>query len=386
MSHHNTTFGQILQFIPRHDFEKLVNKHNGEAYSKGFSSWSQFSAMLFGQLSSQSGLRGIESGLTINKNSFYHLGIKEVKRSTLAYANKKRSHEIYQDLFYSLLEKLHSNKKNHKFRFKNPLYSIDASTIDLCLNLFPWAEFRKEKGGIKLHVKLDHSGYIPSFVSVTTAKVHEMNTIRDMPMKKGDVLVFDRGYNDFKQFSNYCDKGIYFVTRLKKNAVYDIISERETDKYENISYDRTIRMTGFYTGKDCPQKLRIIESYDPDTDKTITLLTNQYNWSPRTVSAIYKDRWQIEVFFKTIKQNLKIKSFFGTSKNAVLTQIWISMISFLLLKFLVDSSSEAWTVGSLMAVIPVLIFLKKDIWFWLNKLNPDREYQNPLNSQMELFL
>jgi hypothetical protein len=386
MSHHNTTFGQILQFIPRHDFEKLVNKHNGEAYSKGFSSWSQFSAMLFGQLSSQSGLRGIESGLTINKNSFYHLGIKEVKRSTLAYANKKRSHEIYQDLFYSLLEKLHSNKKNHKFRFKNPLYSIDASTIDLCLNLFPWAEFRKEKGGIKLHVKLDHSGYIPSFVSVTTAKVHEMNTIRDMPMKKGDVLVFDRGYNDFKQFSNYCDKGIYFVTRLKKNAVYDIISERDTDKYENIRYDRTIRMTGFYTGKDCPQKLRIIESYDPDTDKTITLLTNQYNWSPRTVSAIYKDRWQIEVFFKTIKQNLKIKSFFGTSKNAVLTQIWIPMISFLLLKFLVDSSSEAWTVGSLMAVIPVLIFLKKDIWFWLNKLNPDREYQNPLNSQMELFL
>jgi hypothetical protein len=386
MSHHNTTFGQILQFIPRHDFEKLVNKHNGEAYSKGFSSWSQFSAMLFGQLSSQSGLRGIESGLTINKNSFYHLGIKEVKRSTLAYANKKRSHEIYQDLFYSLLEKLHSNKKNHKFRFKNPLYSIDASTIDLCLNLFPWAEFRKEKGGIKLHVKLDHSGYIPSFVSVTTAKVHEMNTIRDMPMKKGDVLVFDRGYNDFKQFSNYCDKGIYFVTRLKKNAVYDIISERKTDKYENINYDRTIRMTGFYTGKDCPQKLRIIESYDPDTDKTITLLTNQYNWSPRTVSAIYKDRWQIEVFFKTIKQNLKIKSFFGTSKNALLTQIWISMISFLLLKFLVDSSSEAWTVGSLMAVIPVLIFLKKDIWFWLNKLNPDRECQNPLNSQMELFL
>lgn len=386
MSHQNTTFGQILQLIPRHDFEKLVNKHNGEAYSKGFSSWSHFTAMLFGQLSSQSGLRGIESGLTINKNSFYHLGIKEVKRSTLAYANKNRSHEIYQDLFYSLLEKLHSNKKKHKFRFKNPLYSIDASTIDLCLNLFPWADFRKAKGGIKMHVKLDHSGYIPSFVSVTTAKIHEMNTVRDMPMKKGDVLVFDRGYNDFKQFSNYCDKGIYFVTRIKKNAVYDVISESNTDKYKNIGYDKTIKMTGFYTGKDCHHKLRIIESYDSETDKTITLLTNHYSWSPRTISAIYKDRWQIEVFFKTIKQNLKIKSFFGTSKNAVLTQIWISMISFLLLKFLVDSSSEVWTVGSLMAVIPVLIFLKKDIWLWLNKLNPDREYQQLLNNQMELFL
>lgn len=215
--------------------------------------------MLFGQLSWQSGLRGIESGLTNNKNSFYHLGIKEVKRSTLAYANKKRSHEIYQDLFYSLLERLHGNKQKHKFRFKNPLFSIDASTIDLSLNLFPWTEFRKAKGGIKLHVKLDHSGYTPSFITVTTTKVHEMNTIRDMTMKKGDVLVFDRGYNDFKQFSNYCDKGIYFVTRIKKNAVYGVISESDTDKYENIEYDKTIKMTGFYTGKDCHHKLRIIK-------------------------------------------------------------------------------------------------------------------------------
>lgn len=386
MSHQNTTFSQILQLIPRHDFEKLVNKHNGEAHSKGFSSWSQFTAMLFGQLSSQSGLRGIESGLTINKNSFYHLGIKDVKRSTLAYANKKRSHEIYQDLFYSLLKRLHGNNQKHKFRFKNPLFSIDASTIDLCLNLFPWAEFRKEKGGIKLHVKLNHSGYIPSFVSVTTAKVHEMNAIREMPMKKDDVLVFDRGYNDFKQFSNYCDKGIYFVTRIKKNASYKVMTVADTKKYKNIGFDKTIKMTGYKTQKDCLQELRIVESYDPETDKTIVLLTNQLQWSPKTISAIYKDRWQIEVFFKTIKQNLKIKSFFGTSRNAVLTQIWISMISFLLLKFLVDSSSAVWTVGSLMAVIPVLIFLKKDIWLWLNKLKPDIKHQNLFTGQMEMFL
>jgi len=304
MSHQNTTLGQLLQLIPRHDFEKLVNKHNGEAYSKGFSSWSQFTAMLYGQLSSQSGLRGIESGLAINKNSFYHLGINEVKRSTLAYANKNRSHEIYQDLFYSLLEKLHSDKRKHKFRFKNPLYSIDASTIDLCLNLFPWANFRKAKGGIKLHVKLDHSGYIPSFVSITTAKVHEMNAIRDMPMKKGDVLVFDRGYNDFKQFSNYCDKEIYFITRIKKNASYKVLAEADTKKQKNIGFDKTIKMTGFYTEKDCPQELRIVESYDPETGKTIVLLTNQFKWSPKTISAIYKDRWQIEVF--SLKQLSRI--------------------------------------------------------------------------------
>lgn len=173
MSHQNTIFHQLLQLISRHDFEKCVKSHKGDAYSKGFSCWKQFSSMLFGQLTSQTGIRGIETGLFMNKSSLYHLGLTEVKRSTLAYANGNRSHKIYQDLFYSLLNCLHGNQKKHKFKFKNPLYNIDASTIDLCLNLFPWARFRKNKRGIKLHVKLDHSGYIPSFVSVTDVKVHE---------------------------------------------------------------------------------------------------------------------------------------------------------------------------------------------------------------------
>ncbi len=386
MSHQNTTFHQLLQLISRHDFEKCVKSHKGDAYSKGFSCWKQFSAMLFGQLSSQTGLRGIETGLAMNKNSLYHLGLTEVKRSTLAYANGNRSHKIYQDLFYSLLNRLHGNQKKHNFRFKNPLYSIDASTIDLCLSLFPWARFRKNKGGIKLHVKLDHSGYIPSFVSVTDAKVHEMNAIREMPLKKGDVIVFDRGYTDYKQYSTYCKEGIYFVTRLKRNACFDILEEAETDHYEDISLDRSISMNGFYTGKDCPHRLRIVESYDAETEQTIILLTNQHDWSPETIAAIYKDRWQIEVFFKTIKQNLKIKSFFGTSRNAVLTQIWIAMISFLLLKYLADSSTQAWSVGYLMGVIPILLFLKRDIWLWLNKPKIEPDLVNYSGLQMELFL
>jgi hypothetical protein len=386
MSHQNTTFQQLLQLITRHDFEKWVKKHRGEAYTKGFSCWSHFTSMLFGQLSSQKGLRGIESGLSMNKNNFYHLGIGAVKRSTLSYANNNRPHEIYQDLFYSLLGRLHNNKKKHKFKFKNPLYSIDASTIDLCLNIFPWAKFRQNKGGIKLHVKLDHSGYIPSFVSVTDAKVHEMNAIREMPRKKGDIFVFDRGYNDYKEFSKYCKEGIYFVTRIKRNAAYQVLKECDVSKYENIGFDKYIKMTGIKTGKECTQRLRIVESFDPDTDNTIVLLTNHFSWSPETIAGIYKDRWQIEIFFKTIKQNLKIKSFFGTSRNAVLTQIWISMISFLLLKYLSDSSTQVWTVGSLMAVIPILLFLRKDIWLWLNKPKPGTESIFFSSGQMGLFL
>ena len=386
MSHQNTIFQQILQFVPRHVFAKCVKKYKGEAFSKGFSNWSQFTAMLFGQLSSQSGLRGIESGLEANNSSLYHLGIRPVKRSTLAYANENRPHQVYQDLFYSLLGKLHGKGKKHKFRFKNPLYSVDASTIDLCLNLFPWAHFRRHKAGIKLHVKLDHSGYIPSFVTVTTAKVHEMNEIRDMPVNKGDVLVFDRGYIDFKQFAKYCMEGIYFVTRMKKNASYEILEENNVDQYENIHYDRIIRMNGPRTGKDCPCELRIVESYDPDTGNTIVLLTNQLTWSPKTVSAVYKDRWQIEIFFKTIKQNLKIKSFFGTSRNAVLTQIWISLIAFLLVKYLSGQTRGVSSVGALMSVIAVMLFLRKDIWLWLNKPKPDGNLSDISYGQMGLFL
>jgi IS4 transposase len=214
---------------------------------------------------------------------------------------------------------------------------------------------------------LDHSGYVPSFVSITTARLNEMNIIQEMPMKKGDVIVFDRGYFDFKQFAKYCKEEIYFVSRLKANTSYRILQEHSTEIYENIKFDETIVMTGYKRGKDCPYKLRIIKSYDPETGKTIVLLTNQFEWSAKTIAEVYKDRWQIEIFFKTIKQNLKIKSFFGTSRNAVLTQIWIAMIAFLLLKYLADASAEALTVGALMAVIPVLIFLKKDIWIWLKK-------------------
>lgn len=385
MSHKNSILNQIIQIVPRHEFEKSVKKHNGDFASKGFTCWEQFVSMLFAQLSGQTGLRGIETALDSIKNMLYHLGVKKIKRSTLSYANNNRPSEIYEHVFNNLLGKILKMERTHKHRFKNPLYSIDATTIDLCLSVFPWAKFRKRKGGIKLNVKLDHSGHIPVFISVSTANTHEVKSVKKMVFQKGDVITFDKGYTDFKQFANYCNAGIYFVTRLKKNADYKIIQRTDVSRYENISSDQIIEMKGFYTSKKCPLQLRRIRSKDPETGKYIVILTNQMEWAPTTVAAVYKDRWQIEIFFKTIKQNLKIKKFFGTTKNAVMTQIWTALITHLMLQYLKMLSSIEWTHYSLMKLLPSILTTRKDLWNILNKLPPPGGNNIDLNIQLELL-
>ena len=385
MAYKDTTFRQMLQFIPRYEFQKAVKSYSGEFAAKGFSCWQQFTAMLYGQLSGQTGLRGIESGLQATEKKNYHLGIKPITRSTLAYANSNRSHEIYQELFYSMVDKLMRKNKTRKLNFKNPLYSVDATTIDLCLSTFDWAHFRKAKGGIKLHVKLDHRGYLPAFVSVTTAKTHEVNELKKMQFKAGDVVTFDRGYIDFNLFAKYCNERIYFVTRLKSNADYTVLERKDVSSYPNISSDQNIVMKGFYTSQKCPLSLRRIRSKDPDTGKYIVILTNNFDWTPEQIAAIYKERWQIEIFFKTIKQNLKIKSFLGTSKNAVLTQIWIALIAYLLLWYLAYLSQTGWTINSLMHLVPTILFLHKDIWTILNRAGPTQAAVTDNSLQLELI-
>lgn len=385
MKKHNTIFGQMLQLISRYEFQKAVNKHKTERHSKGFSSWTHFVSMLFAQLSGQDGLRGIETGMAAQEQRLYHLGVRSVKRSTLSYANTHRSHKVFKAVFESLLRKVTSNAPGHKFRFKNRLYSIDATTIDLCLGLYDWAKFRKKKGGIKVHVKLNHAGYIPEFITVTTAKQHEVNELDKLQLKSGDVVVFDRGYTDFKRFATYCSEDIYFVTRLKKNADYRVVERRDVSKYENISSDQIIELRGFYTKKKCPVRLRRIRVKDPETGKYIVVLTNHMDWSPVTVAAVYKDRWQIEIFFKTMKQNLKIKSFLGTSKNAILIQIWTAMISYLLLSYLKFISTHKWTINSLMNIIPMLLFSRRCLWEWINKPFGSPPTPPDLSLQMELL-
>lgn len=367
MSNNHTIFAQMLQTFSRYEFEKAVKSTKTEYHARGFKSWNHFTAMLFGQLSGQDSLRGIEAGLATQGTKLYHMGIKAVHRSTLAYANKHRSHELFKIIFYNMLSKIAAVSPKHKFRFKNPLYSIDATTIDLCLSLYDWAKFRTTKGAVKLHVKLNHAGYIPTFAIVTTGKVHEQKVAPLIPLEKGDVVVFDRGYNNFGWYATLCSRNIYFVTRIRKNADYKVIERRDVSKYKYITSDQTIKVRGYYSKQKLEYPLRRIRSKDPETGKHIVLLTNNFKWSPATISKIYKDRWQIELFFKSLKQQLKVKSFVGTSRNALLSQLWVALIAYLLLSYFKFKSSFGWSLYILSTILPTNLFSRRDIWDWLNE-------------------
>lgn len=365
MAHHNTILNQMLKMFPRHEFQKAVFQTGTEYHSRGFSSWNHFVAMLFGQLAGIDNLRGIQAGLATQSKCLYHSGIKPVHRSTLAYANKHRSHELFKKIFESMLSKCQPLAPKHKFRFKNPLSSLDATVIDLCLSLYDWAKFRTTKGAVKLHVKLNHAGYLPTFMAMTEGKVHETIIAPSVPLESGDVVVFDRGYNDFAWFKILVDKSVFFVTRLKKNARYKVV-ERRCVNHKYIYSDQIIEFTGFYARKDCPCRLRRIRSRDPKTGKIIVILTNHLDWSAKTIALIYKDRWQIELFFKTIKQLLKVKSFVGTSRNALLSQLWVALIAYLLLAYLKFKSKFSWSLYTLCSILPTNIFSKRNLWDWLN--------------------
>lgn len=366
MGNHHTILGQLLQLIPRFEFEKAV-KHTGTEYhARGFSSWSHFGAMLFGQLSGQDNLRGIAAGLASQHKSMYHIGIERVSRSTLAYANEHRSFALFEHIFAYMLSKCKDVSPSHKFRFKNPVFSIDATTIKLCLNLYNWAKFRTRKGAVKLHVKLNHAGYLPEFMLMTTGKVHETKVAPMIPVSKGDIFVVDRGYTDFNWFKDLDDKGAFFVTRLKKNSYYCVTDRRDVRAFENIYSDQTIELKGFYSNRKFPGKLRRVRSKDPETGKIIVILTNNFDWSAQTIAKLYKDRWQIELFFKTIKQQLKVKSFVGTSPNALLSQLWVALIAYLMLSYLKYKSRFSWSLYTLCSILPANLFARRNLWDWLN--------------------
>jgi len=356
----------MLQMFSRHEFEKAVKETGAEYHARGFKSWNQFVAMLFGQMAGQDSLRGIEAGLATQAQNLYHLGVKPIRRATLAYANEHRSHELFKKTFVFMLSKCQPLAPKHKFRFKNPLYSIDASVISLCLSLYDWAKFRTTKGAVKLHVKLNHSGYLPTFAIVTTGKVHEQKVAPSIPLEKGDVAIFDKAYNDLNWLQSLDDKGVYFVTRLKKNADYTIKERRTTKGHKYISSDQIIELRGFYSKRKYPGKLRRIRSKDPETGKAIVILTNNFSWSPATIARIYKERWQIELFFKCIKQQLKVKSFVGTSKNALLSQLWVALTAYLLLSYLKFKSRFGWSLYTLSSILPTNIFARRNLWDWLN--------------------
>ncbi len=369
MNKFSSIFGQILQIFDKRDFLLAVRDTKAERCAKGFTCWDQFVAMLFCQLGQAHSLREICGGLATCLGKLKHLGVDDApKRSTLSYANEHRPWQLYQCMFYHLLERCQSMAKmqKRKFRFKNKLFSLDATVIELCLSLFDWATFRQTKGAVKLHLLLDHDGYLPVFATVTEGDVHEINVARNLIFPKGSILAIDMGYTDYAQYAQWTNDGVFFITRQKGNAAYRVVGERAVPQNRHVLKDQIIEFTGYYAKKTCPHRLRRIELWDEEASRTVVLLTNHLKFGATTVAAIYKDRWQIEIFFKAIKQNLKIKTFVGTSKNALLIQIWTALIAILLLKFLRFRSSMNWSLSNLVAMLRYNLFTYRDLWLWLN--------------------
>lgn len=371
MAHHNTIFAQMLKLISRHEFESLTKTHHTGQKLRKMNRWSQFVALTLGQLSQRISLRDICNNLAVQSRKLYHLGCVDVSRSSLSRVNEKQPHTLYEALFHKLLSRCQGKAPGHPFRFKNKLISLDASTIDLCLSVFPWADFRRSKGGIKLHVGLDHSGYLPSFVHVSEASTHDVNVGRCLNFTKGSIIVFDRGYVDYTWYKQLNDNGIFFVTRLKRNADYRVTSRRDVNKAQGLRSDQTIRLNGFYAQQHCDIALRRISFRDPETGKLYEFLTNNFQLCAKTIADIYKARWQVEIFFKWIKQNLKIKTFLGTSKNAVLTQIWVAMCVYLLLAYIKFTSKLGISLQTMSRLLQLNLFERRPL-LDLFRGKPDR--------------
>jgi Transposase DDE domain/Domain of unknown function (DUF4372) len=364
-------FNQLLQHFPSLEFAALVKKHGAERAAKGFSCRTQLVAMLFCQLAHADSLREICNGLACCLGKLVHLGIQVApNKSTLAYANKQRPAKLYEDLFYTALGRFRDGKglgvRKRKFRFKNKLLSLDSTTISLCLEMFPWAKFRKAKGGVKAHVLLDHDDYLPRYVLITEARRSDVKMTSAFPLNPGSIVAMDRGYNDYALFGSWTDQKIYFVTRLKDNAAYEVLEEGPVPANRNIQSDQLIRFTGEKAQKDCPCLLRRVAVWDATGEQKILLLTNLMEFSPTTIAAIYQDRWEIELFFKALKQNLKVKSFVGTSENALRIQIWTALIAILLLKWLHHLSKARWSLSNLASMLRMNLFTYRDLNAWLD--------------------
>ncbi|MBZ5544240.1 MAG: IS4 family transposase [Acidobacteriia bacterium] len=364
-------FSQVLKLFSRGDFEKAVKEHKAERHARGFTSWGQFMAMLFCQLGRAHSLREICGGLACCEGQLKHLGVPVApKKSTLAYANENRPWELYQTVFEQTLlkcqELVSSQGGRKKFRFKNKLMSLDGSIIDLSMSMFDWAKFRRTKGAIKLHLLLDHDGYLPSFAVVTEGKASEIQVARTLRFDPGTILAIDRGYNDFEWFLELTQEGVFFVTRMKSNTVYTVVEECEVPANGNVLKDQIITLPALAKAGEEPVLFRRIEYWNEDKSEILVFFSNLLHLAASTIASIYKDRWQVELFFKALKQTLKIKTFVGTSANAVRTQVWTALIAMLVLKYLQLKSKFSWSLSTLAALLRQQLFFYRDLWVWLD--------------------
>jgi hypothetical protein len=357
-----TIFAELLKLCPRYEFEKATERYGGNRYVKTFTTWQQYIAVLYSQITLKDSLRDIETGLGTQSGRWYHLGLKGVHRSTLSDANTKRDYRIFEDMFYHLLARCRDLTPRHRFRFNNPLYSIDATTIDLCLSVFPWARFKRAKGAIKMHCLYDHSGALPSFLTVTDGKRHDVTEAKNagFPLSPDSIVSVDRAYIDYTWLYSLNTKRIWFVTRAKSNIDYAVTGQHQASGKGIIS-DESISLAGQHTRDKYPRDLRLIRFYDEKRKKTLVFLTNNFRLAASTIARVYKSRWQIELFFKWIKQNLKIKSFLGTSRNAVMTQIWVAMCYYLLLTYIKYQTKYGYSLLQLSRIIRETLFDRKSL-------------------------
>lgn len=379
-------FSQLLSLIDRDIFKKLVSKYNSDKHHKGLNSWTHLVSMIFCHLSCSDSVRDISNGLRSTTGNMNHMGISRApSKSSISYMNEHRDHKLFKDLYFALLDNLWNKEPNQRSELralKRKVYLMDASVIPLCLSIFDWAKFRSNKGAAKLHTVLDYDGCLPVFMEITEGKVHESKKANSFSFPKGSVVVMDRGYVDFKWMNMLDSNGSFFVTRSKVNMKYSVVKSYQSDSMleSGVLKDQVITLTGESAKRYGGKKLRLVHVLDSTTGDEYEFLTNNMQWKPAMVAMIYKQRWQIEIFFKHLKQRLKVTSFVGTSQNAVQIQIWTALIGILLLKYIQKKVIYKWNLSNLVSFIRMNIFVKIDFWQWANdpfikKKSPDKNGQ-----------
>ncbi len=378
MNSGKNVFRQLLQFLPRHDFNLCVRRYRGEHWSKSFTTFDQFLCLAYAQLSGRESLRDIETCLNSHRDKLYHVGFRgSVSRTTLADANERRDYRIFQDFGHVLIGIAQGLYQDEPLaiELKQPLYAFDSTTLDLCLSLFPWAEFRKTKAAVKMHTLIDLRGSIPTFVAVTTGKVHDVRMLDEMPVSEDAIYTMDRGYVDFARLYAIHKQGAFFVIRAKENLKFKRLYSSPKDKEAGIRADQVIALATQKSQKAYPERLRRVSYVDKERKKRLVFLTNNFDVPAKTVADIYKQRWGVELFFKWIKQHLRIKSFYGTSENAVKTQIWIAVSIYVLVAIVRKRLGMEASLYQILQILSVTLFDK----------TPILQALQPLDSQEELF-
>ena len=370
MAHHSTIFSQILKLVPRHEFDFLAKKHDGSRRSDAMNRWTQFVAMSTAQLSGRASLRDIEQTIASQKHVNYHLGSGAIKRTTLSRCNQNLASGFYEDLFGKLYSRCQKSSPRHKFAFKEKLFSLDSSLLDVSLKVFPQANYNRMKAAFKLHVGLDHDGLIPAFAALTPGKIGDQTQAKLMKFPAGSVVVFDRGYMDYKWHNQLTHNGIFWVTRIRTGARYRVLERRSVDKSSGVISDQTIKYTSLRSSKNNLRPVRLVGYRDPEDGKDYVFTTNHFDWPAETIARIYKQRWQVELFFKWIKQNLKIKAFLGNTDNAVMTQVMVALCIYLILAYLKCQAKAGQSLQQISRLIHVNLFARRDL---MALLKPPKE-------------